>query len=881
MELTTNSLRGTVRYTNQNPEILALFETDPWRSAFVQADSSAPRGYQAATSSVTFASGREYTFEMLVEAGAGGEAGVKYSVSAYRGPRYSSTNLTVANVIVRSRSLQPEPTQVTIERCMGVLRFVGGTDTTCQQRVPLSGLDSPGTLATYPREGTYLGYFPGGTTWSGTLTYAMSTASGWLTATRDFNVPVTCDEIVTICLPQPPPPAPPPPLVQGTLTGPWQVQGETAVGQQLTLSGGPQSVTLSLYDSTPSAPVSDPSSWWMTPSAPEGTGYRLWTTAFLRSGRDSMVAWTPYLKDLSVVGNQATPVTRVVDGETRHAFVMQPSYFHGSIRLVDPYVTQHPGARSSLASLLFSDRDSNGDGHPDCLSCATSLQAVSDANTLGGAASLFRGSFNASTGQLSSAYEQALLSPYNLPTRWLQNNLRLSFFSITGDAEPSHHRSGSLYLQQRLNAATLGPGERFRVDHEYCFNEVLLEYWTSQGRLFNPHVQVSGDFQGPDWRGTVQSYVGSGGFQGTPTQLATAQPRGSVYLALPQGLFSLQPLAFMVNAAGQVNTANFAPISLQLGCGQRLKIVPPLTVSVDPVPGCAQSSTVPVSGTVRSAPSTVDRVWYRLNGGPEVTLCTNCGVNPAFSFTVPLQSCGNSVEVFAFTEGMPEPSTGFQQLVWDDPADGPSCAGGCVTSPPPPPPPPPPPQGEGCSEDEAQAPLSLRLLGEQHLTLECGVDTWHDPGAVASEGCSPVAVHKYNSGDDDGDGVPGSQDPDDYGPGPAPNAEGTYSVQYIAWNAAGTTVSAIRTVTVNDSTPPTLRLRGAAQMTHTCGSPWVDPGVEAQDACYGDVSPTVVKSGYVNGWVPGTYTVTYSLTDSGGNSAPPLTRTVQVANCPW
>jgi hypothetical protein len=29
------------------------------------------------------------------------------------------------------------------------------------------------------------------------------------------------------------------------------------------------------------------------------------------------------------------------------------------------------------------------------------------------------------------------------------------------------------------------------------------------------------------------------------------------------------------------------------------------------------------------------------------------------------------------------------------------------------------------------------------------------------------------------------------------------------------------------------------------------------------------------------YTVTYTLTDSGGNSATPVTRTVDVVNCPW
>lgn len=66
-----------------------------------------------------------------------------------------------------------------------------------------------------------------------------------------------------------------------------------------------------------------------------------------------------------------------------------------------------------------------------------------------------------------------------------------------------------------------------------------------------------------------------------------------------------------------------------------------------------------------------------------------------------------------------------------------------------------------------------------------------------------------------------------------------------------------------------------------CGSQWIDPGVQATDACYGTLSPQVWRTGAVNGWVPGTYTVSYSLTDSGGNSAVPLTRTVEVTRCPW
>ena len=70
-------------------------------------------------------------------------------------------------------------------------------------------------------------------------------------------------------------------------------------------------------------------------------------------------------------------------------------------------------------------------------------------------------------------------------------------------------------------------------------------------------------------------------------------------------------------------------------------------------------------------------------------------------------------------------------------------------------------------------------------------------------------------------------------------------------------------------------------MTHLCGSMWVDPGVEANDACYGDARSQVVTTGSVNGWAEGTYTVEYRLTDRGGNSATPVTRTVEVVDCPW
>lgn len=165
--------------------------------------------------------------------------------------------------------------------------------------------------------------------------------------------------------------------------------------------------------------------------------------------------------------------------------------------------------------------------------------------------------------------------------------------------------------------------------------------------------------------------------------------------------------------------------------------------------------------------------------------------------------------------------------------------------------------------------VTIVLHGEAEMTLECGPGTYTDPGAQAWDGCgNPLQVRSYNSGNDSA------------GPGPNPAREGLYTVSYAAWDFAGRTANAYRYVNVDDRTPPKLTLKGEAHMTHACGTPWVEPGWVASDVCYGDVTHEVQRAGQVQTWQEGTYTLRYSLTDSGGNTAEPLTRTVEVIGCP-
>lgn len=186
--------------------------------------------------------------------------------------------------------------------------------------------------------------------------------------------------------------------------------------------------------------------------------------------------------------------------------------------------------------------------------------------------------------------------------------------------------------------------------------------------------------------------------------------------------------------------------------------------------------------------------------------------------------------------------------------------------------------GEGLENEDTLARATQRLdgavtvtlNGDAEMTLECGVDTWTDPGATATDADgNPLEVVTYNSGHDE------------YGPGPQAGAEGTYPVQYAAYDANWNSASAVRTVTVVDTITPTLTLIGDAEVTHQCGSNYNDPGFTATDACYTNVANSVVKTGYVNGWGEGTYTLTYELSDGAGHAAPTLTRTVHVVDCPW
>ncbi|MDT7778392.1 MAG: hypothetical protein QOC99_904 [Acidobacteriota bacterium] len=138
-------------------------------------------------------------------------------------------------------------------------------------------------------------------------------------------------------------------------------------------------------------------------------------------------------------------------------------------------------------------------------------------------------------------------------------------------------------------------------------------------------------------------------------------------------------------------------------------------------------------------------------------------------------------------------------------------------------------------------------------TVECH-SAFSNPTATATDGCAgTVPVTATGSVN--------------------PNVPDTYTVSFTATDPSGNTATASRTVTVVDTTPPTVTMNGAASVTIILGSSFTDPGATATDGCAGPLP--VTTTGTVNTNAVGTYTITYTATDPSGNTGT-ATRTVKV-----
>ena len=109
-----------------------------------------------------------------------------------------------------------------------------------------------------------------------------------------------------------------------------------------------------------------------------------------------------------------------------------------------------------------------------------------------------------------------------------------------------------------------------------------------------------------------------------------------------------------------------------------------------------------------------------------------------------------------------------------------------------------------------------------------------------------------------------------------PNGNGAYYLCVIAKDTYNNTAISKSNVFNLDNEKPIITINGQINVTTTKGSSYTDEGVIISDNIDVNISPDITSDLNVN--QVGTYFVTYNATDSSGNSATSVTRTVNVVD---
>ncbi len=95
-----------------------------------------------------------------------------------------------------------------------------------------------------------------------------------------------------------------------------------------------------------------------------------------------------------------------------------------------------------------------------------------------------------------------------------------------------------------------------------------------------------------------------------------------------------------------------------------------------------------------------------------------------------------------------------------------------------------------------------------------------------------------------------------------------------------TNITDTNTTVFSDTIPPVITLLGDAEVNVTVGTSYKDAGAYANDDIDGNITNNIIVQNPVSISVIGTYTITYDVNDSAGNTAMQVIRTVNVLAVP-
>lgn len=154
-------------------------------------------------------------------------------------------------------------------------------------------------------------------------------------------------------------------------------------------------------------------------------------------------------------------------------------------------------------------------------------------------------------------------------------------------------------------------------------------------------------------------------------------------------------------------------------------------------------------------------------------------------------------------------------------------------------------------------PPVITLKGDSDIAVNIGSD-FKDPGFTASDDVDGDLTEAVTvSGEVNG------------------HKNGSYVLKYHVEDSSGNIFETERKVKVADLSAPTIKLNGESSSYIKVGTSYSDPGFTANDNVDGDLTSKVSISGNVNTSKMGRNAITYTVTDTAGNTTK-VTRTVYV-----
>lgn len=107
---------------------------------------------------------------------------------------------------------------------------------------------------------------------------------------------------------------------------------------------------------------------------------------------------------------------------------------------------------------------------------------------------------------------------------------------------------------------------------------------------------------------------------------------------------------------------------------------------------------------------------------------------------------------------------------------------------------------------------------------------------------------------------------------------GSYYLWILAKDVSGNMTITKSAIFNLDNTAPVITMTGSSPITHDLGAAYNDAGATATDNIDGTITGSISTNNGVNINAVGSYSVTYNVSDSSGNAATQVTRTVNVAD---